>query len=197
MSIIETGRKLREQKNMSLKQPIMSLTIVNKDKDLYESLAPFLGYIREEINVEDIKQEQDVEKYVKLEALPNLPVLGPKFKGNKSFGDVRKEIGKLTTEQLEKFRVEGSIELVNNKLDLVDILISEKFVTDHVKEHEAIGGEKVIVLLDIRQNEELKVRGYAREIITRVQKLKKKAKINIEDPILIFYKFGDNAKYLN
>jgi hypothetical protein len=52
-------------------------------------------------------------------------------------------------------------------------------------------------LLDIRQNEELKIRGYAREIITRVQKLKKKAKINIEDPILIFYHFGENAKYLN
>lgn len=66
----------------------------------------------------------------------------------------------------------------------------DKFITDNVKEHEAIGGEKVIVLLDVKQNEELKIRGFAREIITRVQKLKKKAKINVEDPILIFYKFG-------
>lgn len=49
----------------------------------------------------------------------------------------------------------------------------------------------------MRQNEELKIRGFAREIVTRVQKLKKKAKINVEDPILIFYKFGTNAKYLN
>jgi len=100
MSIIETARKLREQKNMSLKQPIMSLTVVNKEKELFDELAPFLNYIREEINVEDIKHEQNVDKYVKLEALPNLPVLGPKFKGNKSFGDVKKEIIKLTTEQL-------------------------------------------------------------------------------------------------
>jgi len=53
------------------------------------------------------------------------------------------------------------------------------------------------VLLDVLQNEELKVRGFAREIVTRVQKLKKKAKINVEDPILIFYKFGETAKYLN
>jgi hypothetical protein len=45
-----------------------------------------LNYIRDEINVEDIRSEQDVDKYVKLEAMPNLPVLGPKFKGNKSFG---------------------------------------------------------------------------------------------------------------
>ena len=46
MSIIETARKLREQKKISLKQPIMSLTIVSKDKELCDQLAPFLNYIR-------------------------------------------------------------------------------------------------------------------------------------------------------
>jgi isoleucyl-tRNA synthetase len=144
MSIIETARKLRESKNMSLKQPIMSLTVVNKDKNLYEELAPYLAYIREEINVDDIKSETDVEKYVKLEALPNLPVLGPKFKGSKAFGDVKKGITNLTTVELEKFREEGSIVIAENKLDKVDLLISEKFVTGNIKEHEAIGGEKVM-----------------------------------------------------
>jgi hypothetical protein len=51
-------------------------------------------------------------------------------------------------------------------------------------------------LLDTRQSEELKVRGFAREIITRVQKLKKRAKLSTEDSVLIFYRFGANAKYL-
>jgi Domain of unknown function (DUF5915) len=53
------------------------------------------------------------------------------------------------------------------------------------------------VLLDTRQNEELKVRGFAREIITRVQKLKKRAKLSTEDAVIIFYRFGANAKYLH
>ena len=52
------------------------------------------------------------------------------------------------------------------------------------------------MLLDTRQNEELKVRGFAREIITRVQKLKKRAKLSTEDAVIIFYRFGVNAKYL-
>ena len=47
MSIIETARKLREQKKISLKQPIMSLTVVNKSQELFDELAPFLNYIRE------------------------------------------------------------------------------------------------------------------------------------------------------
>lgn len=46
MNVIETGRKLRENKNISLKQPVMALTIVNKDKQLFDELAPFLKYIR-------------------------------------------------------------------------------------------------------------------------------------------------------
>lgn len=64
-----------------------------------------------------------------------MPVLGPKFKGNKSFGDVKKEIVKLTTEQLQKFKEEGTIELAKNKLEKVDLLINEKFVVDNIKEH--------------------------------------------------------------
>jgi isoleucyl-tRNA synthetase len=57
MSIVETARKLREQKKVSLKQPIMSLTVVNRNKQVFDDLAPFLSYIREEINVEDISCE--------------------------------------------------------------------------------------------------------------------------------------------
>ena len=47
MSIIETGRKLRENKNISLKQPIMSLTIVNKSEEHAANLKEFLPYIEE------------------------------------------------------------------------------------------------------------------------------------------------------
>lgn len=147
--------------------------------------------------MEDIRHEPNVEKYVRLEALPNLPVLGPKFKGNKAFGDIRNAITKLGTAELEEVRTSGSLTVLGHALEASDIIIQEKFVNDNVAEHEAIGGDRVIVLLDTRQNEALKTRGFAREIITRVQKLKKKAKLSTEDAIVIFYKFGDNAKYLN
>jgi hypothetical protein len=47
--------------------------------------------------VATIKNETDIFKYIKLEALPNLPVLGPKFKGDKSFGELQKKIKELTS----------------------------------------------------------------------------------------------------
>ena len=52
-------------------------------------------------------------------------------------------------------------------------------------------------MLDMRQDEALKLRGFAREIITRVQKLKKKAHLRTEDAVIVFYRFGKEAKHLN
>lgn len=154
MSIVETARKLREQKKVSLKQPISSLTLVNSNPAIFEGLAPFFFYIQEEVNVEDIKNEKNVEKYVRLEALPNLPVLGPRFKGNKSFGDVKAAIAKLTTIDLEKVRETGEVVLAGNTLSVVhyllmqnDLVIQEKFVADNIGAEEAIGGDRLMYSL--------------------------------------------------
>jgi isoleucyl-tRNA synthetase len=119
MAVVETARKLREQKKVSLKQPISSLTVINRREAVFAGLGPFLSYVRDEVNVDDIRHEANVEKYVRLEALPNLPVLGPKFKGNKTFGEVQAAIKKLTTVELEKLRESGSIVLAGNTLETV------------------------------------------------------------------------------
>ena len=100
MSIIETARKLRETKKISLKQPIMSLTIVNKHQDFFDNIQPFLTYIEDEINVAEIRHEKQTQKFMKYEALPNLPTLGPKFKGSKDFKSVTEEIKKISQEAL-------------------------------------------------------------------------------------------------
>lgn len=52
------------------------------------------------------------------------------------------------------------------------------------------------VLLDTRQNEELKIKGFAREIINRIQKLKKKAGLKAEDEVFVFYSFDEKSENL-
>lgn len=204
MSIIETARKLRENKNISLKQPIMSLTIVNKSEELAANLKEFLPYIEEEINVNEIKYEKNVDKYVNLSCLPNLPVLGPKFKGNKAFADVKTAITQLKTDQIKALQEKGEIELAGHKLSAKeDLIINEKFNIENLKDYETIGGDKAMyksiyfsVLLDTRQNEELKIKGFSREIINRIQKLKKKAGLKAEDEVFVFYSFDEKSENL-
>lgn len=128
MSIIETARKLRENKNISVKQPIMALTIVNSSEELAANLKEFLPYIEEEINVSEIKYEKNVDQYVNLTCMPNLPVLGPKFKGNKSFGEIRNAITKMTSAEIKKIKETGVFEVAGHKLSTKeDLIINEKF----------------------------------------------------------------------
>lgn len=51
MAVVETARKLREQKKVSLKQPIAALTVINRREAVFAGLGPFLPYVRDEINV--------------------------------------------------------------------------------------------------------------------------------------------------
>ena len=70
-------------------------------------LKPFMGYIEDELNVASIEIESKVEKYISLTCLPNLPVMGPKFKGNKAFGEINKGIKALTNEQIKAAKIKG------------------------------------------------------------------------------------------
>ena len=80
-----------------MKQSIRSLTIINRSQAVFDDLVPFFHYIKDEINVESIINETNVNKYIKLEALPNLPVFAPKFKSNQEFREIRNAIGRLTS----------------------------------------------------------------------------------------------------
>lgn len=145
ISIIETARKLRENKNISLKQPIMSLSILSQNEGLLADLAEFLPYIEEEINVSEIKIERNIDNFVKLSCKPNLPVLGPRYKGNKIFGALTKAVNALTSEQIKQAQKDGHIVIEGEKLSATeDLLIEEKFLTDKLEEYQTIGGDKAM-----------------------------------------------------
>ena len=120
---------------------------------MFADLKPYLRYIEDELNVAEIKNEVNVHKYIKLEALPNLPVLGPRFKGDKSFGDVKKGISELSTEALLKCKEEGKIDIQGKTLSKDDLLIKAKFLEENIQDYEIIGGESTVIVLDTRQNE--------------------------------------------
>ena len=86
-TIIDMARNLRENNNISMKQPLMSLTVVNKSQEYLDSLKPVLVYIQEEINVAEIILSNDSKKYIELKVLPNSQTLGKRIKAkfNKAF----------------------------------------------------------------------------------------------------------------
>jgi isoleucyl-tRNA synthetase len=143
--IIETGRKLRDKKKISLKHPIMSLTIIDKSVDKLNALKPMVKYIEEELNVAEVLFEPHPEKYIKHEAKPNLPVLGAKLKGNKNFKGIQDKIKAMTFEEIEKAKENGTISFFEVPLNVKeDIIITDKFIDTNIKPHEAIDGSSVL-----------------------------------------------------
>jgi hypothetical protein len=60
---------------------------------------------------------------MKFEALPNLPTLGPKFKGSKDFKSVTEEIKKLTHEALEKCKEDGFVKILEHNIEIVNFYL--------------------------------------------------------------------------
>jgi len=99
----------------------------------------------------------------------------------------------LTTEEVEKFRAEGTVEVMGHKITLDDVSIVRGFAGDS-KLYEASEWSptaEALVILNVSIDEEMERSGLAREIVNRVQKLRKESGLNLGDPVETFYATKD------
>lgn len=96
----------------------------------------------------------------------------------------------LTNEQITEIQKAGKATINGGEILLdEDFTIGEKYRTDVIHDYQEFGAEKdFCVILDCRQDKNLKLKGLAREFTNRIQKTKKSCGIQIDDKILIFYK---------
>jgi len=189
-SIIEEARILREKRKVSFKQPISSLTVITDSEDYQESLKPLLVYIKDEINVKDVLFDKEVDKFVSYQITANHRELGQQLK--KAYNnDFRKKIQGLNDADARQFLKDGK--LIVNDFELTDKFLSIKLLLNKeaVEEHQELGGEgDVKVMLDLTQDDELKLMGASREVINKIQRLRKKAGLQPDDDIVIFLGFN-------
>ena len=174
------------------------MTIIHKSDDFLKSLAPFMNYLEEEINTPTILFSKNVHEYVDYQALPNNQELGKRLKKqfNKTF---REAVNNLSMAQIQEYRTTGKVMVQNVELsqETQDLVIKTKYVSEKLAEHFALGGEDdFCVLLDTRQDEKLQNVGIAREMINKVQRLRKNAGLKVDDQIVIFYRLGEKSDNL-
>lgn len=192
--IIEDARVMRERRKVSFKKPITSLTVITDSDDYINSLKPLKSYIEEEINVGEILFEKDTDKYVRYQIVANHKEIGQALKKdyNKAFQEKIKALG---NDEAKKFIKEGSIQVNNFTLDSKLLSIQVHLKSEGLAEYLEVGGEKEVkVLLDLRQDEKMKIVGTAREIINKIQKLRKKAGLKIEDDVVIFLGYPNESE---
>eukprot|EP00742_Colponemidia_sp_Colp-10_P002909 GILJ01003106.1.p1 GENE.GILJ01003106.1~~GILJ01003106.1.p1 ORF type:complete len:1149 (-),score=229.84 GILJ01003106.1:175-3621(-) len=182
--VIDLARNVRERCHVSFKIPCKEVIIVNKDQGFLRDVQDLQAYVQSELNVRKVTLVEKESDFVTLRAQPDNKALGKRL--GKEFAGVAKAIKELSHEQIANFEASGEITILNHKLGAGDVQVLREFKGGRANMEAAWDGS-VLVVLDVSEDEELKNEGFAREVINRVQKLRKKAKLNIDDDVEVFY----------
>ncbi|KAI8840090.1 tRNA synthetases class I-domain-containing protein [Chytriomyces cf. hyalinus JEL632] len=192
-SVIELGRYIREKRGLALKAPLRELIVINKDPVFQSDIHSLESYIKEELNLKTVTTTADEAAYgVRYELKPDFKVLGQKL--GKDLSRVKKALTTLSPAQVAAYVtdhvlvVEG-ITLGEGDLEVVRLFGASQGGKDaSVKsKYEAKSSGDVLVILDVEEDLELVQEGLARELVNRVQRLRKKAGLQPVDDVKYFY----------
>lgn len=180
--VILLGRSLRNERKVKVRMPLHTLTILHRKQSILNEIQPLETYIREELNVKEVRYSTAEGEKVSLSAKPNAKLLGPRF--GKKFGAVGKQISALSSEQMLLLEAGEPLALAGDifQSEEVQILRQARDGAPDVRSDRFISIEFPCAL-----DEELIAEGLAREIVHAVQQMRKEAGYRVEDRVVITY----------
>ena len=189
LKIVVLGRAARNTANIKNRQPIGTMYI-KADKEMGQF---YTDIIADELNVKEVKFANDVESFISYSFKPQLRTVGPKY--GKLLNGIRTALAEINgTEAMNELRSTGllTLDINGNKVELSeeDLLIETAQTEGYVTEADG----DISVLLDTNLTPELIEEGFVREIVSKVQTMRKEAGFEVMDKIHIYAK--DNDKIL-
>ncbi len=183
--VVQLGRSARNSENIKNRQPLSEMLIS------VDTLPEYYGNIvKEELNVKNVVLGAEMSEYVNFEIKPNLPVLGKEY--GKLIPKIREEISKKNQMDLANKVKSGKYETILINDIEINLDSNNLLITMQGKEGFAFAGEGEIgVVLDTHITEELKEEGYVREILSKVQNMRKDKNFEVLDRIVLYV--SDNA----
>ena len=141
--------------------------------------------VKEELNVKSIKVGAEMSEYVNFEIKPNLPVLGKEY--GKLIPKIKQEIAKKNQMDLANTVKNGGVEYIEIDDTQIGLNAENLLVTMQGKEGFAFSGEGEIgVVLDTHITQELKEEGYVREVLSKIQNMRKDKGFEVLDNITLY-----------
>ena len=189
LKIVVLGRAARNTANIKNRQPIGTM-YVKAEKEMGQF---YTDIIADELNVKEVKFAKDVESFISYSFKPQLRTVGPKY--GKLLNGIRKALSEINgTEAMNELRSKGvlTLDIDGSKAELTeeDLLIETAQTEGYVTETDG----DVSVVLDTNLTPELIEEGFVREIVSKIQTMRKEAGFEVMDKIHIYAK--DNDKIL-
>ncbi|WP_348823908.1 isoleucine--tRNA ligase [Flavobacterium aestuarii] len=183
---------LRKKEMIKVRQPLQKVMIPVLDENQRLEIEAVSDLIKAEVNVKEIVLLDDASGVLIKQIKPNFKALGPRF--GKDMGLISKEIQNLTSEQISQFDKEGTLTIViaGNSviLSLEDVEISSQDIEGWL----VANSNGITVALDITISAELKQEGIARELVNRIQNIRKEAGFEVTDKIKVHLQKNDTLE---
>ena len=182
LKIVVMGRACRNSANIKNRQPIGNMYV--KAPNVLPEY--FVEIIEDELNVKKVNFTEDVSAYTSYTFKPQLRTVGPKY--GKFLGQIQKALAELDgNKAMAELKADGVLTLPSVsddvKLSEEDLLITMTQMEGYVTE----GDNTVTVVLDTNLTPELVEEGFVREIISKIQTMRKEAGFEVMDKISIYY----------
>jgi isoleucyl-tRNA synthetase len=184
--VVRLGRNLRKKEGHRVRQPLSRLTVLTRDSTVAGAVEAHVSVIADELNVKQVTVSADEAAFVHLSAKANYRKLGPVL--GSGMTDAATAIAELSGDQIEDLLKGGSTELAGLEITLDDILIERTPVPGTIVE----SGPEFACALDTTITRDLKLEGLAREIVSKVQNMRREAGLQVTDRIHLTWQTTDN-----
>ncbi|HLF43672.1 MAG TPA: isoleucine--tRNA ligase [Acidimicrobiia bacterium] len=183
--VVRLGRNLRKKEGHRVRQPLAGLTVLSHDPEIAAAVKAHGDIISEELNVKQVTATGDEAALVHLSAKANFRKLGPEL--GSEMQTVAAGIAALTASDLEQILEGGSIEVAGHRVALEDLIVERTPIDGVIVET----GVDFACALDTTLDETLVLEGVAREIVSRVQRLRREAGLDVTDRIALTWSSDD------
>ncbi len=186
IKIVEMGRRARQMANIKTRQPLEKIVVIG-EKNILDEIKEYESMILDELNVKKIIYDERRENYIKYSVDINYKVIGPIVK--EKVNNVKEEILKMDPLKIKEM-VENNLKINVLGFDLPPESFTLKEETDD--NFVLVSENGLYVLLDKEINRDLLYEGLAREIVRRIQIMRKEMNLAYADRILVEIKTDDD-----
>jgi isoleucyl-tRNA synthetase len=173
------GRSLRSKHDLKVRQPLRKLYLLPPDEHSRQELVEMVDLITDELNIKEVVMVEDETDLSDVSYKPNFRALGPRF--GKQMKEVGTRVSNLTVDDIASLRAGGSIDVADGQITLEDLEVQRTEKDDLIVAIENNLG----VGLDVHLDDELIQECTARELVSRIQNMRKDAGFDVSDRIVV------------
>jgi isoleucyl-tRNA synthetase len=174
---------LRKKEMIKVRQPLQKIMIPILEESQRAEIEAVSELIKAEVNVKEIVLLDDASGILVKQIKPNFKTLGPRF--GKDMGLIAKEIQGFSSDQINKFEREGEISIIIQEKSIILTLQEVEISSQDIEGWLVANSNGITVALDISITEELHQEGIARELVNRIQNIRKDSGFEVTDKIKV------------